>query len=98
MRDHTKHGGLHDINQEVSLNIVDLTRRRYLKELSEYTGRNTIIYYSGWLQKRNLGSDLLSINDNDKLGFMSTIQNMDRKKGLDLVLHTLVEKLLLQNL
>ena len=27
---------------------VDYIRRRYVKELSEYTGRNTIVYYSSW--------------------------------------------------
>ena len=29
----------------------DIIRRRYLQELHEVTGRNVIIYYSGWLQK-----------------------------------------------
>jgi len=29
----------------------DVVRRKYIKELSDYTGRNVIIYYSGWLQK-----------------------------------------------
>ena len=47
------------------------------------------MYYSGWLQKpiSQLGS-LLSINDNDKNGFMSTINGLDVSKGLDLILHT----------
>lgn len=64
----------------------DIVRRKYLERLHDITGRNIIIYYSGWLQKPNLQG--LGINDNDKIGFMSTIHEIDRDKGLDLVLHT----------
>lgn len=73
-----------------SSSIIDVTRRKYIRELSEYTGRNTIVYYSGWLQKPVLaqqGVDF-SINDNDKNGFMAVINKLDKTKGLDLVLHT----------
>lgn len=66
----------------------DVVRRKYLQELHRLTGRNVIIYYSGWLQKRDLPSVLLAINDEDKNGFMTTINKLERKKGLDLVLHT----------
>jgi len=70
----------------------DLIRRKYLSELNQYTGRNVIIYYSGWLQKRELASNsrgfAFSINDEDKTGFMSCVHGMDRSKGLDLLLHT----------
>jgi ClpP class serine protease len=72
-------------------NPYDLLRRRYLRQLSELTGRNTIIYYSAWLQKSQLvesQSEAFSVNDNDKNGFMATIHGMDRSKGLDLFLHT----------
>lgn len=64
----------------------DVLRRKYLKELFDLTDRNVIIYYSGWLQKSNLPG--LGINDEDKNGFMSAINKMDRSKGLDLLLHT----------
>jgi hypothetical protein len=30
--------------------IHDATRRRYLSKLHKLTGRNIILYYSGWLQ------------------------------------------------
>ena len=63
----------------------DVVRRNYLKKLSEYTGRNTIVYYSGWLQKNVPGSE---VNDSDKTGFMTVINGLDRTKGLDLILHT----------
>ncbi len=69
----------------------DVIRRRYLAELSEQTGRNTIVYYSAWLQKAQIAQqhpEVFSVNDNDKNGFMATIHGMDRSKGLDLFLHT----------
>lgn len=70
----------------------DVIRRRYLKKLSEHTGRNVIAYYSGWLQKsgfaeRNAAA-LFGIDDNDKNAFMGAIYGLDRTKGLDLILHT----------
>lgn len=64
----------------------DYIRRKYLRRLHEVTGRNVIIYYSGWLQKP--GIPRAGINDEDKIGFMTTINGLDRSKGLDLVLHT----------
>lgn len=71
-------------------NAFDLIRRKYLKALSEKTGRNVIVYYSGWLQKGNLAQHgfRFDIVDSDKMGFMSTINGLDRSKGLDIVLHT----------
>jgi membrane-bound ClpP family serine protease len=69
----------------------DVIRRKYLQQLHEKTGRNVIVYYSGWLQKGDLrrqGLGEFSISDADKNGFMTAIHGMDRAKGLDLVLHT----------
>lgn len=68
----------------------DLVRREYLKQLSDYTGRNTILYYSAWLQKSlmNNGTFDFGINDNNKTGFMTCIYQLDKTKGLDLILHT----------
>lgn len=68
----------------------DVVRRKYIKELSDLTGRNVIVYYSGWLQKGGIRElqNLFSVNDNDKNGFMATIHQLDRSKGLDLILHT----------
>lgn len=67
----------------------DLVRREYLNELSNYTGRNTILYYSAWLQKSLManGTFDFGINDNDKTGFMTCIYQLDKTKGLDLILH-----------
>ncbi len=69
-----------------NLNRFDLIRRKYLKKLSRYTKRNTIIYYSGWLQKGDVKE--IEVNDNDKNGFMTVIHNLDYSIGLDLILHT----------
>ncbi len=69
---------------------TDGVRRRYLKRLTNLTKRNAIIYYSGWLQKRNPASPDpgFGLNDLDKNGFMSVIHGLDRSLGLDLILHT----------
>lgn len=77
-----------DILNEISTagSNYDVLRRKYLLELSKLTGRNTVIYYSGWLQKPNSAS--IEINDEDKNGFMTVFYQLDRTKGLDLVLHT----------
>ncbi|GAB4099427.1 SDH family Clp fold serine proteinase [Sinomonas halotolerans] len=69
----------------------DVIRRQYIKRLADYTGRNVIVYYSGWLEKATLqaqGLQGFEVNDSDKNGFMATIHEMDRDKGLDLLLHT----------
>jgi len=42
----------------------DVVRRRYLAKLFDLTGRNVIIYDSGWLQKRGVARS--EINDEDK--------------------------------
>ncbi|NQY82743.1 MAG: S49 family peptidase [Alphaproteobacteria bacterium] len=67
---------------------IDKIRRKYIRKLHEETGRNVVVYYSGWLQK--LDPVLFShtiINDDDKNGFMSAFKGLDWNKGLDLVLH-----------
>ncbi len=69
----------------------DVIRRKYLKRLHTLTKRNVITYYSGWLQKPELTRErgiTFGISDADKNGFMSVIKGLDRKKGLDLILHT----------
>lgn len=77
----------HDILNEIGKmgSPHDVVRRIYLKKLSDYTGRNTIVYYSGWLQKNVPGTE---VNDSDKTGLMTVVNKLDRTKGLDLILHT----------
>jgi ATP-dependent protease ClpP protease subunit len=73
-------------NRNPAVNPLDTVRRKYLKKVSEISGRNTIAYYSGWLQKPQIAGT--AVNDKDKSGFMLTINKLDRSKGLDLILHT----------
>lgn len=74
---------LDEINETGS--VYDVVRKKYILQLSELTGRNVIVYYSGWLQKQIAGT---YINDADKSGFMAVINGLDRSIGLDLILHT----------
>ena len=69
-----------------SIATFDLVRRKYLAKLHKLTQRNVIIYYSGWLQKPGMHGT--EINDEDKNGFMTVLHEIDRAKGLDLILHT----------
>ncbi len=64
----------------------DYVRLKYLEELSKYTHRNTIAYYSSWLNKPH--ADNLDINDSDMNGFMNCVHELDCQIGLDLILHT----------
>ena len=60
-------------------------KSRYLKELSRHTGRNTILYFSAFMNKNVRDA---TINDRDINAFMETVHKLDRSKGLDLILHT----------
>lgn len=69
----------------------DHLRHKYLKALHRHTGRNVLLYYSGWLHKphlRNRTEVDFGIVDADKTGFMTCSHGVDRSKGLDLILHT----------
>lgn len=58
---------------------------KYLKEYHENTNRNVILYYSKFLTKDN---DDVYIDSIDKNGFMTIIKDLDKTKGLDIILHT----------
>jgi hypothetical protein len=80
---------LKEVNELVASgrgDAIDVIRRKYLKSLSDITGRNTIAYYSGFMN--NASIEETSISDADKNGFMTVINKLDRGKGLDLLLHT----------
>jgi Serine dehydrogenase proteinase len=81
-------GSWHDILTEIKEkgSTQDVVRRGYLRRLHRLTGRNVIVYYSGWLQKPDMAGT--QVNDADKNGLMTVIHKMDRRKGLDLILHT----------
>jgi len=77
---------LKEIRGTIVEHPIDSVRKKYVKKLNEYRGRNIICYYSGFIQKPHLGGN--EINDNDTNAFMETIHGLDRSKGLDLILHT----------
>lgn len=80
--------GWNDVLKEIqeTQSTYDYIRRKYLKELSDYTGRNVIAYYSGWITHQNAQN--IDIGDSDMTGFMNCVQGLDCSKGLDLILHT----------
>lgn len=59
----------------------DILRRKYIKDLADYTKRNVICYYSGFLQKPELGASN-AVNDSDKNGFMTTINGLKSLKNI----------------
>jgi ATP-dependent protease ClpP protease subunit len=80
---------LDEINKQLiagDKSALDTVRRKYLAALSSKTGRNTIAYYSGWLQGKSPMDAM--VNDRDKNAFMVNINKLDRKVGLDIILHT----------
>lgn len=67
----------------------DIIRRRYLKELHEYTGRDTIVYATAFTSKKlpDIPNFLISITSEDIQGFMSALHGLNGE-SLDLVLHS----------
>lgn len=64
----------------------DSVRNKYLKELSAFTKRNTIIYATRWTAG-DAPPNLVSINDEDIHAFMEAIAGL-QGNDLDLILHT----------
>ena len=80
-------GILEEIGQTGSPPDFDKVRRKYLYELHHYTGRNVILYASGWIQKETPG-ELVSINDEDIQALMEVTAGLGGGSQLDLVLHS----------
>ena len=68
------------------IETLNTKRNFYLNEIATITKRNVISYYSGWLKQPDAPN--VEINDTDKNAFMNAVYNLDRTKGLDLILHT----------
>lgn len=80
---------LKKIQDDSQVSPFDRVRREYLRTLHQLTGRNIVVYYSGWLQKSGPQYfNAVQINDEDKHGFMAAFAGLDFQAGLDLVLHT----------
>lgn len=77
---------LKEIQAEKVESPIDIVRRKYIKKMANYTKRNVICYYSGFLN--NSDHPDISINDRDLNSFMSVIHGLDKNKGLDLIIHS----------
>lgn len=64
----------------------DTIRNKYLKELSDFTGRNTIIYATRWTSG-DAPPNLVSITDEDIHGFMEAVAGLNGE-NLDLIIHS----------
>jgi hypothetical protein len=66
----------------------DLLRRKYLKRLSQKTGRATIVYATAWQEnKPNVTSADVGVHIGDVQGFMEAVSNVSERE-LDLFLHS----------
>lgn len=83
-------------NAEIQQEIIrarnqsqDFVRRKYLKQLHDHTGRDTILYASAFTSRRipNIAPFLLSVTTEDVQGFMSALHGLKGDK-LDLILHS----------
>lgn len=66
----------------------DVVRRKYIVELSEYTGRNVILYATKWTQPGAVDPGLVSITLEDVQGLMEVVNKLDGSAGLDLIIHS----------
>lgn len=73
-------------NPQDAINYIVGQKSTFLRRLSEKTGRNTILYFSAFLQKQP--SNDVSINDLDINAFMENVHGLKKERGLDLILHT----------
>jgi hypothetical protein len=73
-------------NPNAGVQFLAAKKKDFIEELSRNTGRNTILYFSAFMHKPSTAD--ASINDKDVNAFMENVHNMDRSKGLDLILHT----------
>lgn len=72
--------------KETRPTAYDEVRREYLLDLHDYTGRDTILYSSGWTEVDE-PSAKAAITDTDVHGFMQAIHGLEGD-CLDLIVHT----------
>jgi ClpP class serine protease len=69
------------------MNTLEKVKKEIFNEYISYTNRNIVVYYSCWQQKPGIPGPF-SIDDDDRNGFINALYNLDKVKGLDLILHT----------
>jgi len=80
---------LNELNQLIQTrndHPFDTVRRRYLTQLSQYTGRNCILYATNWTQPAR-DPYSITINEEDIQGLMEVIHGL-QGRNLDLILHS----------
>jgi hypothetical protein len=65
------------------LNPFDVVRRKYLAFAAAQTNRSTIVYSTAWLNP-GAPAPLVSVSDDDMLGFMETVHGLPGP-NLDLI-------------
>jgi hypothetical protein len=79
---------LNELNASQDRRKYDAVRRKYLIQLSQHTGRATILYATKFTAPGNPASpDMLSINDEDLQGLMEVTHGLTNP-NLDLILHS----------
>jgi len=73
--------------QGISVNPFDLVRRKYLGLVAAHTQRPAILYATAWLSNPNAPASLVSVADDDMLGFMEAVHGL-AGPNLDLILHS----------
>ena len=63
----------------------DAVRRRHLRRLAEITGNHAAVYATCYVQKPTMNPP---ISSEDVHGFMNILSGADKRKGLDLILHS----------
>jgi hypothetical protein len=80
----------HEVHQEInntkSVPKQDVVRRKYLKQLSKYTGNATILYATAFTVK-NIPGGILQINRQDIQLLMSALKDI-KGDSLDLIIHS----------
>lgn len=66
---------------------IDAVRRKYLKQLQELTGRDTILYSTAWTLPGGGPGTNIGINNRDVHAFMEVIHGLESDE-LDLILHS----------
>jgi ClpP class serine protease len=61
-------------------------RQESIQRVANATRRNVIAYYSGWLKGPDIPNT--EVNDQDMNALMNAVYQLDKGKGLDLILHT----------
>lgn len=80
-------GELRDNPKDDGSSDFDGIRRKYLSALNQHTGRDVILYASGWLQKPDAPAERTTIVDEDIQALMEVSAGL-RGPDLDLILHS----------